>query len=153
MKKTVVICGSMSFLGKLDEIRDTLEQKGYKVVSPKLSKKETETGEKTFEELLEEKGGIEKLDPSDMVWSIKTKAIRDYFKHIEKADAVLICNFTKGKETNRIGDNAFIEMTVAFYLKKKIFVLNTPPYKSSKCVEVIAMKPTFLNGDLSKLKI
>ncbi len=153
MKKTIVICGSMIFLEKLDKVRDELKTKGYNVISPKLSKQEVDSGAKTFEDLIDERGGMEKVDLKDKIWNIKTKAIKDYLKYIEKADAVLICNFTKGKEINRIGDNAFLEMTVAFYLKKRVFVLNAPPYKSSKCEEVVAMKPTFLFGDLNKIKI
>ena len=149
--KLIVICGSMIFLDKLNNIRDNLKLIGHKVVSPKLSKEEVKSGAKTFEDLVSEKGGIKKVLVNDKIWNIKTKAIRDYFKYIEKADAILICNFTKGKEEDRIGDNAYLEMCIAFYLKKKIFVLNGPPYNSSKCEEVIAMKPTFLFGDLSKI--
>jgi diphthamide synthase subunit DPH2 len=153
MKKTIVICGSMSFLEKLNEVRDTLKEKGYNVISPTLSKEESEYGAVTFTEMLEERGGIEGVEVKDVLWNIKTKAIKNYLKYIEKADAVLICNFTKGKEVDRIGDNAFLEMTVAFYLKKKVFVLNGPPYKSSKCEEVIAMKSVFLYGNIDAIKV
>lgn len=150
--RLVVICGSMIFLDKLNKIADDLKTKGFNVISPKLSDEEIKSGVKTFEDLVNEKGGVEKVPPTDKIWNIKTKAIKDYLKHIEKSDIVLICNFTKGKEINRIGDNAYLEMAIAFYLKKKIYVLNGIPYNSSKCEEVVAMKPVFLNGDLSKLK-
>ena len=142
----------MIFMEKMDKVAEQLKGKGFKVISPKLSKEEVAGGAKTFEDLVNEKGGMEKVPPTDPIWNIKTKAIKDYLKYIEKSDAVLICNFTKGKEVNRIGDNAYLEMSIAFYLKKKIYVLNAPPYNSSKCEEVIAMKPIFLLGDLSRLK-
>ena len=151
--KLIVLCGSMINMDKMNIIRDELVTKGYNVIAPELSEEEIKSGTKTFIDIINEKGGIENIPVNDDIWKIKTDTMRDYLKYIEQSDAVLICNYTKGIEIDKIGDNSYFEMSIAFYLKKKIYVLNGPPYKSSKCEEVIAMQSTFLYGDLNKLFI
>lgn len=151
--KLIVLCGSMINMDKMNIIRDELVTKGYNVIAPELSEEEIKSGTKTFIDIINEKGGIENIPVNDDIWKIKTDTMGDYLKYIEQSDAVLICNYTKGIEIDKIGDNSYFEMSIAFYLKKKIYVLNGPPYKSSKCEEVIAMQSTFLHGDLNKIVI
>lgn len=35
-----------------------------------------------------------------------------------------------------------------FFTRKKLYVLQSPPYDDDKIEEILGMKPTFLNGDL-----
>jgi len=44
-----------------------------------------------------------------------------------------------------------MEMGLAFYLKKKIYLLNEVPELPYK-EEILGVKPIILNGDLSKIK-
>ena len=76
--------------------------------------------------------------------------IREHFRIIEKVDAVLVVNETKHKVKGYIGGNTFLEMGIAFYLGKKIYLLYTIP-KMEYELELHAMRPVVLNGDLSKL--
>lgn len=78
--------------------------------------------------------------------------IRAHFKKIEKSDAVLVLNYTKGKIKNYIGGNTLMEMGYAFYLGKRIYLLNPIPNQSYK-EEIIAMEPIVINGDLVKIKL
>ncbi|MEK6937734.1 MAG: hypothetical protein AABX04_01690 [Nanoarchaeota archaeon] len=53
--------------------------------------------------------------------AIKYDSIRNYWKVIQEADAVLIANFDKKGIKNHIGGNSFLEMGFAHVLNKKIF--------------------------------
>jgi hypothetical protein len=45
-----------------------------------------------------------------------------------------------------------MEMGYAFFIGKKMYVLQGPPYDDDKIEEVLGMRPVFLNGDLEKLR-
>jgi len=77
--------------------------------------------------------------------------INQHFKLIENSDAVLILNYEKNGIKNYIGGNTFLEMGIAFYLKKMIYLINSIPQLTYE-TEIIAMKPIIINGDLTKIK-
>jgi hypothetical protein len=152
-KKLIVIIGSMIFMDKMNEVKERVMQLGFDVIAPSLTQEEIEIGADTFMDYVDSQGGLEKCQPENPIWVIKYEGMRQYFQYIEKADAVLVCNFDKGENTNRIGENTFIEMAVAFYLKKKLYILQKPPYQSEKIEEVLGMRPVFLDGDLSGVSV
>jgi len=51
-----------------------------------------------------------------------------------------------------MGTPHFLEMGVAFYLKKPIYLLNPIPETSIK-EEVLGMKVVVINNDFSKIKV
>ena len=78
--------------------------------------------------------------------------IRMHFDKIANSDAILVVNLEKNGIKNYIGGNTFAEIMLAFYLKKKIFLLNPIPTDeklSSIKNEIEVVKPIILNGDLS----
>jgi hypothetical protein len=78
-------------------------------------------------------------------------AIREFWRAMQGADAVLVINLDKHGIKNYIGGNTFLEMGFAHVLNQKIFLLNIIPdmiYTS----EIVAMKPIVINGDLNKIK-
>lgn len=141
----------MIFLDKMRAITHELEVLGFSVTCPELTEEEKNTGASVFIDHVESLGGIEKVDPSDPVWKIKRGAIREYKEEMDKADALLVCNFDKGGIKNRIGANAFLEMGYAFFIDKPIFILQGPPYGDEKIEEVLGMTPIFLYGDIRKI--
>ena len=56
----------------------------------------------------------------------------------------------KDGKKNYIGGNTLMEMGLAFFLKKKIFLLNQIPELSYK-EEILGVKPILINGDLNKI--
>ena len=66
------------------------------------------------------------------------------------ADAALVANFDKNGVVGYIGANTLIEMGVAFYRKKPIYVLNSIP-EMSYTEEILGMQPIVVNGDLAKI--
>ncbi len=144
----ITICGSIAFYDQMQEIASKLKLLGHQVDLPPIEV-EGETGEMIS---VKEYYQIRKNAKADekWVWDKKGKAIRSHFNKIEWADFVLITNYTKNDIENYIGANTFLEMGLAFYLKKKVFLLNNIPEISFK-EEILGMKPIIINNDLSKI--
>lgn len=76
--------------------------------------------------------------------------IREHFKKIEQAEAILILNYEKKGIPGYIGGNTFLEMGYAFGLSKKIYLLHPIPDMDYK-TEMFAIQPVILDGDLKKI--
>ncbi len=85
---------------------------------------------------------------------IENDIIRKSFNSIAGSEAILVLNYPKNGINGYVGASGIMEIGLAYYLNKKIFLLYPPPpvkeVKSSH--EVLIMKPVVLNGDLSKIK-
>lgn len=136
---TITICASMRFLPEMAKMEEKLKQMGYKVFVPKGL------------DMVREKGWRVPKTPSGKIRAkIKYDFIREHFRRIEKSETILVLNHDKDGQQNYIGPNAFLEMGFAFWLGKKIFLLNPIP-RSYLWEEVKSMQPTILNGDLNKI--
>ena len=132
------VIGSMQYTEKMLEIRDNLIALGHEAFVTNLHK--------PF---------IGKTDEEKEVIKINQKnnldAIREFWREMQGADAVLVANFDKHGIANYIGGNTLMEIGFAHVLNQKIFLYNPIPeipyYKS----EIEAVKPVILNGDLSKI--
>ncbi len=82
----------------------------------------------------------------------KKDAIREFWKPMQSADALLVANYDKHGAKNYIGGNAFLEMGFAHVLNQKIYLLNPIPKMPYYETEIIAMQPIVINGDLSKIQ-
>jgi hypothetical protein len=80
----------------------------------------------------------------------KPDYINSHFNIIQKSDAILVLNYDKNGINNYIGANTFLEIGVAFFLNKKIYLLNSIPEQSNSD-EIVAINPVVLNGDFSKI--
>ena len=83
----------------------------------------------------------------------KGRLIRTHFKEVAKGDAILVINDEKHGKPNYIGGNVLMEMSLAFWLEKPIFILYDFPEETSYLEELKGMLPTLLHGDLSKLSL
>ncbi|MBI2676727.1 MAG: hypothetical protein HYX21_02110 [Candidatus Yanofskybacteria bacterium] len=79
-------------------------------------------------------------------------AIKEFWKLMQGADAILVMNLDKNNIQYYIGGNTLMEIGFAHVLGQKIFLYNPIPeipyYKS----EIEAVKPVIINGDLEKIK-
>lgn len=132
------ILGSMQLSDQMIQIAGELRNMGYEPITSRFI--EPFLG-KTAEE--QERIKIEQKNNSDVM--------RKDVESMKSADAFLVLNFDKHGIKNYIGGNAFLEMGVAYFDRKKIFLYNDIPeiplYKS----EIEAMKPVILHGDLQKI--
>lgn len=86
--------------------------------------------------------------------AVKREVIRESFDLVARSDAVLILNHPKNNLPGYIGTSALMELGLAYYLRKKIFLLNKIPnaQRARWAHEVAIMQPIVINGDLSKIK-
>jgi len=84
------------------------------------------------------------------VWDRKEEAMKKHFDKVAWSDAILVLNYDKNGIKNYVGANTLMEMGLALYLNKKIYLLNPIPEISYK-EEILGMKPIIINGDLKKI--
>ncbi len=151
----LTICGSMVFYKDMQEARRLLETRGHDVRVPFLDNELPREfgGGRTlaFSTYIEEHGGIDSFVEGDKLWDFKGAAINDHLGKVEWSDAILVVNSEKRGVLGYIGGNTLIEMGLAFYLKKPIYLLNPVSSELSYKQEVMGMKPILLNGDLRRV--
>ena len=140
----------------MESARDELVKLGHKVKIPELAlevPKEFGKGKKIyFGKHIEDNGGMDAFPAGHKIWNLKEGAIRDHYEKIDWADAVLIINHEKRGISGYIGGNTLIEIGVAFYSKKPIYILNPVSSELSYKQEILGMKPIILNGNFDLIK-
>jgi hypothetical protein len=132
------VAGSMHYTEQMIATRDALIALGHDafvtdLAAPFIGKSDDE----------KERIKIEQKNHQD--------AIREFWRMMQGADALLVVNLDRHGIANYIGGNTLLEIGFAHVLNQKIFLLNPVPdipyYKS----EIEAMQPVVLHGDLTKL--
>jgi len=129
------VAGSMQFTEQMIEVCEKLEKLGHETFMSKF--KDRYVG-KTYEEKEEQK----------MRDKYTNDAIREFWKPMQDADALVVVNLDKHGIENYIGGNSFLEMGFAHVLNQKIFLINPIPDVPYYGTEIIAMKPTVIHGKL-----
>lgn len=147
----------MAFYAEMQEAEERLRACGHEVVIPRLALEVPESyagGGNTvyFGQYIEEQGGIDAFPAGHELWDLKEGAIRDHYRKIEWGEAILVVNHEKRGVNGYIGGNTLIEIGVAFYLQKPIFLLHPVSSDLSYKQEIMGMKPVVLEGDLEKIK-
>ena len=137
----ITICGSLDFTNKIKETADILEKQGDTVVIPHGSRL-----------ILSGKTALEQIRAEGAKHKRSADVIRYYYSEIQKSDAVLVMNYEKKGIQDYIGGNTFLEIGFAHVLGKKIFLLNPIPEIEFYKVEIEAMNPVILHGDLAKIQ-
>jgi hypothetical protein len=132
------VAGSMQFTERMMELCSQLEAMDHEVFMSKFAP--------YFVGKSDEEKEIIKLHQKN-----KKDAIREFWKPMQSADALLVANFDKHGIKNYIGGNAFLEMGFAHVLNQKIYLLNPIPPMPYYETEIVAMQPVVINGDLSKI--
>lgn len=138
----IVICGSVNFPEKMKEIKSELEARGHEAVLPYSIIKHNLTTYEDTERLKRSKGYLEKEKPL---------FTRKHFDEIKNSDAILVVNVEKNGIPNYIGGATFAEMVFAYYMEKKIFLLNPIPTHEKLAFfrdEIEAVQPVIINGNL-----
>jgi hypothetical protein len=99
----------MNVLPKFVSWKKKLEERGFKVLTPRLvDHRMTRSGRRH-------------------ILTIKRAENRRHFEKIRRSDAILVLNYSIGKSQNYIGGSTFAEIAIAFYLGKRIFLVNPIP--------------------------
>lgn len=138
----IIVCSSMSFAAEYSKIEKQLKPMGHTVFVPIWT-----------DEFL-------KWERDNNWWSkelleSETKEQLDYFKIMEDGDCLLVTNYKKNWISWYIWWWVFMEMSVGFYLRKPIFLLNQlPNEKQLRYVQEISiMQPIVLDWNLKLLNI
>lgn len=129
----------MQFHQEMREVKSRLEGMGYTVLVPKSI------------DFMDTQGYVHPQDDEERITAkIEHDFIREHFKKIEASDAILVLNYDKKGIPNYIGGNTFLEIGLAFWLGKKIYLLNPIPEMDYK-TEMHAMQPVVLHGNLTDI--
>lgn len=133
----ITLCGSVKFFDKMLELQKQLEAIGHTVYTPVEIK-----GLDYWEE-----DGTKRIEAKR-----EGNLFNKHMDKIEKSDAILVTNYTKGDIEHYIGAHTFLEMGFAKYRGKKIFILNPLPDQKYISEELAAFDGIVLNGDINSLK-
>jgi len=138
----VMICGSMTFAKEMMEAKANLEEMRHEVKVPC-----------DIETHLENPGFIDDLE-ADIEHAKNNNVLKTCFNYVAGSDAILFLNYPKNNIPGYVGTSSMMEMGLAFYLGKKIFLMHEPPHHDDArwVVEVRLVEPTVINGDFSKIK-
>ena len=145
----ITLCGSIAFYDKMLKIKRKLEKLEHQIDLPPLKVKDKKGKLISVKQYYSQRKT--ETDDESWVWDRKAEAMRWHFQKIEWSEAILVLNYTKNNILHYIGANTLIEMGLAFYLNKKIFLLNPIPEITYK-EEILGMKPIVIEGDLEKIK-
>jgi nucleoside 2-deoxyribosyltransferase len=150
---TITICASIKFYPQILEVKSLLEDMGYEVLIPP-NRVKNDQGESisVLDYYQTRKNDVENKINEEWVWERKQEAIRWHFEKIDKADVILVLNYDKNDIINYIGGNTLMEMGVAFWLNKPIYLYNPIPEGVSYFEEIKGMRPIVINGDLNLIK-
>jgi len=143
---TITICCSCNFYKHASEVQEQLEAMGFGVIIPEtvpVMKKNNDWDVSHY------KTWFAKEDD----YPEKARLMMAHFKEVERGDAILVINDEKHGVKNYIGSNVLMEMAIAFWLKKPIFILGGYPENSASEEEIKGMLPTLLYGKLEDLQV
>lgn len=138
----IMICGSMSFIKEILKAKKELDKLGYKASIPIGT--EPHQKDSSFVDSLGE----------NLKFCIENNVMKRNFDLVAQNDAILVVNHKKNGIDGYLGVSVLMEIAVAHYLGKKIFLLNKIPHfnKVRWAHEVAIMRPMILDGDFDKIK-
>lgn len=137
----ILIIGSMAFAHEMVQVKKQLKKQGHEARIPYGT--EPHLKDSTFVDQLED----------NLQFCIKNDVMRKNFEEVVQHDGVLVLNHKRNGIEGYIGISALMEMAIAHYFRKKIFLYNpTPHYSHVRWAhEVAIMQPTILNGDIRNI--
>ena len=89
---------------------------------------------------------------NDEYWKLKSKLINEHIEKIERSDAILVLNLDRDGNEGYIGGNTFLEIGIAYYLSKKIFLWKKPAEDLPYFEEIMALNPVIINENIEEIK-
>ncbi len=133
------VVGSMHFTEKMISARDKLIEMGHDAFVTNLAEPFIGKSDKEKEKI--------KLDQKR-----NFDAIREFWRLMQGADAILVLNFDKNGIKHYIGANTLMEIGFAHVLNQKVFLWNPIPCMPYCRPEIEAVLPKVICGNLAKIK-
>ncbi len=135
----VFVAASSSFWDKLPAIKEKLEALGHEVMLPSTVE-DPELEERTWK----------KSDEAHV--ELIRKLFEDSEERVGKwCEAFYLLNYEKHDTPGYVGGAALIELYIAHRERKKIFIENDV-YPGPMYDEIMGFGPTFIHGDLKRIK-
>ena len=123
----ILIHASLDFKQAMIDAQKYIESNSmHKVVIPELTR---------YQDIRDVQGDDETFT------NIKNRLTKENFKNVESSDILLILNYSHRGIKNYIGGNSFMEMVVASFLNKPIYLLNDIPENMTFNEEIKALYP------------
>lgn len=128
----ILIHASLDFKQAMVDARNYIEDNStHKVILPELTR---------YQDIRDVHGDDETFT------KIKNRLTKENFQNVENCDVLLIINHSHREIKNYIGGNSFMEMVIAFYLKKPIYLLNDIPEGMSYTEEIKSLYPIVVHS-------
>lgn len=139
----IILLGSMTNAKKIKETKLILERKGFEVLVTK-----------DLDHIIANPHIPDSLD-EDYKHCVENDIFRGVFNSIAQSNAVLALNYPKNGIEGYCGTSVCMELGLAYYLNKKIYLLNSlPSYHEQRwALEIAILQPTIINGDLSSISL
>lgn len=119
----ITLCGSCKFTDKALSIKRKLEKIGHEVKIWPIELKDEKGQPISVTDYYKTRHTAS--SDEKWVWDRKAKAIMDHFDKVVWADVTLVTNYKKNNIKGYIGGNTLMEMGLAFFLKKKIYLITS----------------------------
>ena len=138
----LMVCGSMAFAKEMLAAKKKLKKMGHTVNVPH------DTDIHIADEAL-----VDDLD-RNIIHARERDLMMQSFKLVASSDAILVLNHRRKGIEGYIGTSALMEIGLAYYLGKKIFLLNDVPshHDARWANEIRLIDPIILNCDLANIK-
>ena len=138
----IMVCGSMSFAKEMLELQAELRSFDHDVTLPC----DTELH-------IEKPGFIDDLN-KDREHLIENNIMKRCFDILTESEAVLFLNLPKNGVEGYIGTSSLMEMGLAYYLGKKIYLMypHPDPHNHRWAHEVASFQPIMLNGSIESFR-
>lgn len=143
----ITICSSALFARQSRGIKERLERMGFEVF---LYPQKVEVSGEAID--VDEYYRMRKNDLTEELLEIKRRLIDEHLEKIKRSDAVLVLNLDKSENSGYVGGNTFLEMGIAYFLRKKIFIWKKPSKDLPYYEELMALNPIFIEEDLKKIE-
>jgi diphthamide synthase subunit DPH2 len=135
--KILIVC-SKHFYNYIEKVKSFLEGRGHEVSLPN-----------SYNEPFAEERFRTMSAEDHIEW--KSMMMRMDESNIEPQDAILVLNFEKNGIPNYVGGATFLEIYVAWKMRKKIFFYNPLP-NCSFTDELRGINPILINGNLEMIR-
>ncbi len=146
----ITLCGSIAFIDEMKEIGRTLEALGHEVKMPPLTIRNEHNQEISVKEYYAQRKNASVSEKDVWLWQKKGELIKEHFVKVAWSEAILVLNYEKNGVSGYVGANTLLEMGLAFYLDKPIYLLFPVPNSAYK-EEIWGMHPVVIDNDLTRL--
>lgn len=142
MAMRLMICGSMAFARQMVTAQKKVEEMGHTVTVPHDTKAH-----------IDDEALVDDLD-RNLVHAAERDLMMQSFRLVASSDAILVLNYKRKGIEGYIGTSTLMEIGLAYYLGKKIYLLNAIPSHDEVrwAHEIRLINPTILHGDFSLLR-